>query len=69
MTASPTDKRSQTVPWGKKYRNPLMNAAFWAFWLAFRWPISAGRRKQPVYQRRLSSCLPWPAWCRLVTKK
>jgi hypothetical protein len=23
------------VPWGKKYRTPLMNTSFWLFWLGF----------------------------------
>lgn len=23
------------VSWRKKYRNPLMNAAFWGFWIGF----------------------------------
>ena len=33
MAANPMDNKP--VPWGKKYRNPLMNAAFAAFWLGF----------------------------------
>jgi hypothetical protein len=35
MTANPLSKDAKTVPWGKRYRNPLMTAAFWAFWLGF----------------------------------
>jgi CHASE2 domain-containing sensor protein len=23
------------LPWGKRYRAPLMNAAFWLFWIGF----------------------------------
>jgi hypothetical protein len=34
MTANPAPG-PKPVPWGKKYRTPLMNAAFWLFWLAF----------------------------------
>lgn len=36
MTAkTPAPGGTKQVPWGKKYRTPLMNTAFWFFWLAF----------------------------------
>lgn len=42
MSTNPTPGVNQNqnvvlkpVPWGKKYRAPLMNAAFWAFWAGF----------------------------------
>ncbi|HMM19816.1 MAG TPA: hypothetical protein PKA10_03680 [Selenomonadales bacterium] len=36
MTANaPLGTGNTPVPWGKRYRTPLMNTAFWLFWLAF----------------------------------
>lgn len=41
MTANPTPNTSPNpnliteVSWRKKYRAPLMNAAFWGFWIGF----------------------------------
>lgn len=30
-----TNTTIKPVPWGKKYRTPLMNTAFWCFWIGF----------------------------------
>jgi hypothetical protein len=35
VTTNTAPGGAKPVPWGKKYRTPLMNAAFWAFWIAF----------------------------------
>ena len=45
MAANPLPKDAKPIPWGKRYRNPLMNAAFWAFWIGFPLAYLGGVQK------------------------
>ncbi|WP_040683081.1 hypothetical protein [Thermosinus carboxydivorans] len=50
MTANPTSgSGSKPVPWGKKYRTPLMNTAFWLFWIAFPLAYFGGVQKNSFF--------------------
>jgi hypothetical protein len=40
---------AKPVPWGKKYRNPLMNMAFVLFWLAFPLAYWGGVRSDGLF--------------------
>ncbi|EGO62164.1 hypothetical protein [Acetonema longum] len=68
MTVNPAGG-AKPVPWGKKYRTPLMNAAFWLFWLTFPLAYYGGVRNNDLYVQ--SSLVLFCAACiiPLVTKK
>jgi hypothetical protein len=35
MNTNLSPNTAPKLPWGKRYRAPLMNVAFWLFWIGF----------------------------------
>ena len=54
MNANPTPNPNHTnatvkpIPWGKKYRMPLMNASFWLFWIGFPLAYIGGTKNDEI---------------------
>jgi hypothetical protein len=67
MTANPMDNKS--VPWGKKYRTPLMNAAFVAFWLGFPLAYLGGVQNNSLFINSAFVLFALACMVPLVTKK
>ncbi|MDR3590157.1 MAG: hypothetical protein P4N41_10930 [Negativicutes bacterium] len=70
MVADPQLKTEvKAVPWGKRYRNPLMNAAFWAFWLGFPLAYVGGTQGNSLFINAAFLLFTLACLVPLVTKK
>ncbi|MDR3565891.1 MAG: hypothetical protein P4N59_31260 [Negativicutes bacterium] len=67
MTANPIENKA--VPWGKKYRTPLMNAAFVAFWLGFPLSYVGATQNNSLYINAAFALFSLACLVPLVTKK
>jgi hypothetical protein len=70
MTANPELKPDiKALPWGKRYRAPLMSAAFWAFWLGFPLAYIGGLQGNNLFINTSFILFALACLVPLVTKK
>jgi len=67
MTADTANNKP--VPWGKKYRTPLMNASFVAFWLGFPLAYIGGTQNNSLFINAAFLLFTLACLVPLVTKK
>jgi hypothetical protein len=57
------------VPWGKKYRKPLMTMAFWLFWVGFPLAYLGGINNNNLFMNLSYLAFTIACIVPLVTKK
>ena len=60
---------NKPVPWGKKYRSPLMNASFIAFWVGFPLAYIGGMQNNSLFIDAAFVLFALACLVPLVTKK